>query len=63
METLSYVRMVLWSFLGIRRRGAAAEELSQARPLVLVAVALGLAGVFGITLWGLAHVAARSLGS
>jgi hypothetical protein len=53
--------MVLWSFFGVRRRAAAGEELSQARPLVLVGVAVCLAALFGLTLWGFATVAVRFL--
>ncbi len=51
MGTLSYIRMVLWSFFGIRRRAAAGEELAKVKPLALAAVALVLAAVFGLTLW------------
>lgn len=61
MRTLSYIRMVLWAFFGVRRRAAATEELGSARPLVLVAIALGLASSFGFTLWGLARLAADTL--
>ena len=63
MGTLSYIRMVLWSFFGIRRRAAAGEELAKVKPLVLVAVALVLAAVFGLTLWTLANVAVHLLGN
>lgn len=34
MGTLGYVRAVLWSFFGIRRRVAAADELDKAEPLL-----------------------------
>ncbi len=63
MGTLGYVRTVLWSFFGIRRRAAAADELDKAEPLMLVAVAIALAAVFGLTLYGLAHLAVRTLGT
>lgn len=43
MDALSCVRMVLWSFFGIRRRAAAAGELETAHPFALVGVALALA--------------------
>lgn len=62
MDALGYVRMVLWSFFGIRRRSAAAGELDKAHPLALVGVALALAALFGFTLWGVAALAARTLG-
>lgn len=63
MGTLSYIRMVLWSFFGIRRRAAAGEELAKVKPLVLVAVAVVLAAGFGLTLWTLANLAVHSLSS
>jgi Protein of unknown function (DUF2970) len=63
MGTLDYVRAVLWSFFGIRRNAAASDELTRAQPLVLIAVAIVLAAVFGLTLYGLAHLAARFLGT
>ena len=63
MGTLGYVRAVLWSFFGIRRRAAAGDELTKAKPLVLVAVAIALAAVFGLTLYGLANLAVHSLGT
>ena len=61
MGTLSYIRRVLWSFWGIRRRAAAGEELAKVKPLALAAVALVLAAVFGLTLWTLANLAVHSL--
>ena len=63
MGTLGYVRMVLWSFFGIRRRAAAGDELAKVKPLVLIAVALVLAASFGLTLFALANVAVHSLGA
>lgn len=39
MDTLSYARMVLWSFFGVRRRAAAGDELARAKPIALVVVA------------------------
>jgi hypothetical protein len=63
MGTLGYVRAVLWSFFGIRRRTAAGDELTKAEPLVLVVVAIVLAVVFGLTLYGLANLAVHSLGT
>jgi hypothetical protein len=63
MGTWGYVRAVLWSFFGVRRSAAAGDELARARPLVLVAVALASAGVFGLMLYGLAQLAVHSLGT
>lgn len=63
MSLLSYVRMVLWSFFGIRRRAGADEELARVHPLALIAVGLALAGLFGLGLWTLANVAVHTLGA
>ncbi len=57
MKTLSYVRTVLWAFFGVGRRRAARDQLARGNPLVLITVALVLAALFGLTLWGLANVA------
>jgi hypothetical protein len=61
MKPLGYVRMVLWSFFGIRRSGAAGEELASAKPVIIIVTALILAAVFGVSLWALASYAASSL--
>jgi len=47
MGALNYVRMVLWSFFGIRRRAAAGDELAHAKPVALAMVAVGLTALFG----------------
>ena len=46
MGALRYVRMVLWSFFGIRRRAGADEELARVRPVPLLVTALLLAAMF-----------------
>jgi hypothetical protein len=61
MGALSYARMVLWSFFGIRRGAAAGEELARARPIALAAAAIALVALFGLTRRGLAELAVRSL--
>lgn len=61
MGTLVYIRMVLWSFLGIRRRAAADDELASVKPLALVATAIALAAAFGLTLWSVARLAVGTL--
>lgn len=61
MKTLVYVRMVLWGFFGVRRRMEADEELASVRPLTLVATAIALATVFGVTLFSLARLAVGTL--
>lgn len=60
MSVLAYVRMVLWSFFGIRRNAAAGEELAKARPLVLASIAVALAASFVLGLLGLATLMART---
>ncbi|NRF71252.1 DUF2970 domain-containing protein [Aquincola sp. S2] len=61
METLINVRNVLWAFFGVGRRSAASDQLARGKPVVLIATALVLAALFGLTLWGLANVAVHSL--
>ena len=61
MPVLSYVRMILWSFFGIRRRAGADDELARVKPGVLIALALSMAGLFGVLVWTLANVAVRTL--
>jgi hypothetical protein len=61
MTALVYVRMVLWSFFGIRRSAAAGEELTQVKPLAVLATAIVLASLFGLTLWGIAKLAVGTL--
>ena len=60
MGSLQYVRMVLWSFFGIRRRARADAELGRAKPLPLLLAAIVLAGVFVTLLLGAAHWAAAA---
>jgi hypothetical protein len=61
MRALVYVRMVLWSFFGIRRSAGANEELAQVKPLAVLATAIVLATLFGLALWGIANLAAGTL--
>jgi hypothetical protein len=58
LNALRYVRMVLWSFLGIRRRAGADEEIASVSPLILIVVAIGIAGCLGALLVALAGFAA-----
>ena len=60
MGSLQYVRMVLWSFFGIRRRARADAELGRVKPLPLLLTAIVLAGVFVTLLLGAAHWAAAA---
>ncbi|MBV8035254.1 MAG: DUF2970 domain-containing protein [Pelomonas sp.] len=63
MSVLSYVRMILWSFFGIRKRAGADDELARVKPGVLIVAALSIAGLFGLMVWTLANVAVRTLSS
>jgi hypothetical protein len=58
LNALRYVRMVLWSFLGIRRRAGADEEIATVSPLILILVAIAIAACFGALLVALAVFAA-----
>lgn len=62
MGALSYVRMVLWGFFGVRRNAAAGRELTSARPLLLAATGLGLAAAFVFGLLSVARLAVDRLG-
>jgi len=59
---LRYVRLVLWSFFGIRRRADATEEIDKARPLRVVVTAVLLALVFVALLVWLASMAVGAFG-
>ena len=61
MNLIAYLRMVLWSFLGIRRNSSAAEDMSKVNPLALLGTAAALLAVFGLILFGLAHLAVMAL--
>lgn len=54
-----YVRMVLWSFIGIRRRSGATDEFAQVRPGALAIVAVALAAGFVAVLATVATFAGR----
>ncbi|MFT7772964.1 MAG: DUF2970 domain-containing protein [Roseateles sp.] len=61
MPVLSYVRMILWSFFGIRRRAGADEEQARVNPGALIAAGLLIAALFGVVVWTLASVAVHAL--
>jgi heme/copper-type cytochrome/quinol oxidase subunit 2 len=43
MNLLRHIRMVLWSFFGIRRSARAAEDFAEIRPVTLVLTAVVVA--------------------
>jgi Protein of unknown function (DUF2970) len=52
MKLLQIIRMVLWSFLGIRKRAGLESDIQSPNPVAVVAVAIVLAAVFvGILLF------------
>lgn len=59
MNGLRYVRMVLWSFIGIRRRAGANDEFAQVKPTALAVVAVALAAGFVALLATVATLAGR----
>lgn len=61
MKLLVYIRTVLWSFIGIGSRKGADEDLANVKPLVLLAVAVVLLVLFGLTIFGLAKLAVNTL--
>ncbi|HEY1130378.1 MAG TPA: DUF2970 domain-containing protein [Roseateles sp.] len=60
MSLLSYARMILWSFFGIRRRAGADQELARVKPGVLIAVGISIAGLFCLLVWTMVNVAVRT---
>ena len=46
MSFLRTIRTVLWSFIGIRKKSGYEEDLGQANPFAIIAVALGLVALF-----------------
>jgi len=56
-----YVRMVLWSFIGIRRRAGANDEFARVRPGLLAVVAFTLAAGFVALLLGVATLASAAV--
>jgi hypothetical protein len=61
MNALSYLRTVLWSFLGIRGGSGGRQDLSSLRPLPLIVTGLVLAGLFVLLLSTLARWAVAGL--
>jgi hypothetical protein len=61
MNPLSYLRTVLWSFIGIRRGAGARHDLATLRPVPLLLTGFTLAALFVGLLLALAHWAAAGL--
>ena len=50
MNLLRTVKTVLWSFIGIRKKSGYEEDLGQANPFAIIAVALGVVALFVVGL-------------
>ena len=55
-----YLRAVLWSFFGIRRRNGAQADIEGLSPIVLIATGIALAACFVLVLLTVAHWAVSS---
>jgi hypothetical protein len=61
MNTLRYIQTVLWSFIGLGRRGDFDEVTSKGKPAQLIIVAIVMAVLFVVVLVSLAMFAVSSL--
>ncbi|MDB5836368.1 MAG: hypothetical protein JWR14_6198 [Caballeronia sp.] len=57
MAFLRMLRIVLWSFFGVRRSASHQADMAAVKLPFLPLVAIGLAGGFGALLFGLAQLA------
>jgi hypothetical protein len=57
MNLPAMIRMVLWSFFGVRRGAAHQADLANVKLSVLPVVAITLAGGFGLLLFSLVKLA------
>ena len=57
MNLLKMMRIVLWSFLGVRRGASHQADIAGVKLPLLPLVAIGLAAGFGATLFALARLA------
>jgi Protein of unknown function (DUF2970) len=60
MALLTMIRIVLWSFFGIRRRASHEADFAAVNLSLLPIVALGLAACFGGTLFCIARLVVAS---
>lgn len=61
MKLLQIIRMVLWSFFGVRRRSGPESDVKNIHPLAVIAVALAMVGVFIGLLIAIVHTAIDGL--
>ncbi|MFT4434455.1 DUF2970 domain-containing protein [Caballeronia sp. 15715] len=57
MAFLRMLRIVLWSFFGVRKSASHQADMAAVKLPLLPVVAIGLAGGFGALLFGLARLA------
>jgi hypothetical protein len=57
MNLLRMIRIVLWSFFGVRRGASHQADIASVSLPLLPVVAVGLAGAFGLTLFALVKLA------
>ncbi|SAK54255.1 glycerol kinase [Caballeronia temeraria] len=57
MEFLKMMRIVLWSFFGVRKRASHNADFAQVKLPLLPVIAVMLAGAFGLTLLTVAKLA------
>ncbi|OXC72674.1 DUF2970 domain-containing protein [Caballeronia sordidicola] len=57
MAFLRILRIVLWSFFGVRKSASHQADMAAIKLPMLPVVAIGLAGGFGALLFGLARLA------
>lgn len=56
MSYLRMVRIVLWSFFGVRKRASHEADFADVKLPLLPVIAFGLAACFGGTLFCVAHL-------
>lgn len=61
MNPLRYVRMVAWSFFGIRRKVDYANDVASTRPVVVIAVAVVMTAMLVAVLSTVARLAAHTI--
>lgn len=61
MNPLRYVRMVAWSFFGIRRKADYASDVANTRPVAVIAVAVVMTAMLVGVLATVARLAAHTI--
>lgn len=61
MNALRYVKMVAWSFFGIRRKADYASDVASTRPVIVIAVAVVMTALLVGVLSTVARLAAHTV--